>query len=203
MKHAIMALAGLILVGAASAAHGPPQEHVTGYALGPPDAPVVVTEFSDFGCPYCAVFARSVFPELRREFIESGSVRWLHLPIMSTSIPNSDVAAHAAACAGDGGRFWAMHERLYERQPQWQNAVEPGPVFARYAREIGLPRRAFDACMAAAGRADVDHANEMAWVAGVRATPTFFINGRRLEGALPLDQWRSILRAEVEAAGPR
>jgi protein-disulfide isomerase len=197
MRHAVMVLAGCIAFGAALAAHRPPQEHVTGYAIGPADAPVVVTEFSDFGCPYCAFFARTVFPELRREFIDGGSVRWLHVPIVIGSLPSSDVAAHAAACAGDRGEFWAMHQRLFDHQAQWQSAAEPEGIFARYAEEIGLPSGTFDTCMAAARRADVEHANEMAYVADVRATPTFFINGKRLEGALPLEQWREILGAEV------
>jgi protein-disulfide isomerase len=197
MRHPVLGAIGFALLSAAVAVHEPVQEYVTGYAIGPADAAVVVTEFSDFGCAYCGVFARTVFPELKREFVDPGHVRWLHVPFVMGSLPNSDVAAHAAACAGDDGRFWAMHHRLFERQREWQNARDPVGVFGGYAREIGLGAPGFHTCMTAEGRADVDRANEMAFVADVQATPTFFINGKRLEGAVPLDRWREILRWEL------
>jgi protein-disulfide isomerase len=196
MKHPIMAAFGMALLAAAVAAGRTSQEHVTGYALGPADAAVVVTEFSDFGCPYCGVFARTVFPELKDEFVETGLVRWLHVPFVLNSSPASEVAARAAGCAGDEGAFWAMHDRLFNAQAQWQGASEVKPVLARYAREIGLDARSFDTCMAGS-RADVDRAAEMALVVGVRMTPTFFINGARLEGALPLEEWRQLLHEEL------
>jgi protein-disulfide isomerase len=191
-----MGVAGFALLSAAVASHQP-QEHVTGYGLGPANAPVVVTEFSDFGCPYCSVFAQTVFPALKAEFIESGQVRWLHVPFVMGYLPNSDLAAHAAACAGDVGRFWDMHHHLFRRQVEWQGADDARAVFRRYATDIGVDGDDFDTCFAASSRADVDHANQMAYVADVRMTPTFFINGRRLEGAAPLERWQEILRSEL------
>src|SRR5690606_28569884 len=66
-----------------------------GYAAGPADAPLTVVEFSDFGCPYCARFALESYPQLEREFVEGGMVRWVYVPFVMGNFPNGDLAARA------------------------------------------------------------------------------------------------------------
>ena len=171
----------------------------TGHSLGPPDAPVVVTEFSDFGCPYCAVFARTVFPELRRDYIDAGRVRWLHVPFVLGLFPNSEAAVTAAECAADQDGYWRMHELLFRRQVQWKDASTPASLFRRYGEEVGLDPARLGTCMEAGTRDEVARGGDMAMVVGVRVTPTFFIDGKRLEGAVSLEEFRRILDEALDA----
>lgn len=165
-----------------------------GYVKGSPTAPVTIIEFSDFGCPYCGKHARETFPALEREFIATGKVRYQYVPFVMGMFPNGGEAARAAECAGDQDRFWQMHDRLFANQPEWKRSGSPGTLFQGYARELGLDAKRFAACWAQEGtHPRTRAANDRAEQLGIRATPTFFINGRPLEGALPLEQFREVL----------
>lgn len=167
-----------------------------GYSRGSPDAPITVIEFSDFGCPYCAMFALETYPELHREFVETGKVRWHYVPFVMGVFPNGAEAARAAECAAEQGdaAFWAMHDILYARQPEWRANREPAELFGRLASEMEIDADAFAACYRDDSPASrVTEATVLARRAGVNATPTFFVNGRRVQGALPLEHFRMIL----------
>lgn len=167
-----------------------------GYDLGDPRAPIAVVEFSDFGCRFCGQFARETFPTLREEFIETGKVRWKYVPFVLGIFPNGDRAAIAGECAAQQGEdaFWAMHDLLYERQGEWRS--EGGAarsIFAGYAAEVGIDGKAFSECYDANQTAPTVARNDrLGRELGVRATPTFFINGVRVEGALPLELFRRV-----------
>ena len=172
-----------------------------GHPLGNESAPVTVVEFSDYGCGYCSRFGQQTFPVLRREYIDRGRVRWLHVPFVLGKFPNSEAASRAAVCAAEqeDGVFWATHAALFRRQPEWREASDPGPVFRRYVEEAGGDVAAFAACLAAPRPGEaLARAEQAALAAGVTATPTFFVNGRRIEGAAPLEEFR---RALDSAAG--
>lgn len=167
-----------------------------GPARGPDDAPVTIVEFSDFRCPYC----RSVQPVLRR-VIEAypSEVRlvYVHLPVVS---PESGRAAVAAVAAGRQGRFWEMHDFLFElqRQPIDEEllrgrAVQLGMDADRFALDLRSPDSV------AAVEADMAAANRL----GVQATPSFFVNEHFLEGAQPFEVFRQLIEAELALAGPR
>lgn len=186
----------------AGAPAGPEQQSLelrrVGYDRGTPGAPVAVLEFSDFGCPYCSVFARETFPVLHEEFIETGKVHWTYIPFVMGTFPNGAEAAGAAECAAEQGEeaFWAMHDRLYARQREWKSSGEPNALFRRLAAELRLDVERFSTCYAERrGVGRTRAGNLMAAQLGVRATPTFFINGFRVQGALPAEQFRLILRA--------
>lgn len=106
-------------------------------------------------------------------------------------------AHEAARCAGTFGKYWAYHDRLFEAQPEFSR-----PHLARYATELGIPAEPFTRCLAE-GRtrplveADVAEGRRL----GVRGTPTFFINGVRLEGAAPFETFKEILDRLLEAGG--
>lgn len=169
--------------------------HGLGYAKGSEDAPVIVVEFSDFGCPYCARFALETLPAVEREFIESGQVRWQYVPAVLGSFPNGVQAAITAECAADQGRFWEMHDLLYERQMEWRSGAEAAPLFGSYARLVGLDLEQFAACYAENRPAARLEANGRAAAAlGVTGTPSFYVNGRPVQGAVPLEQFRTYLQ---------
>src|SRR5690606_18699235 len=167
-----------------------------GHVVGRADAPVVVIEFADFGCPYCAKFARETYPVLHREYVEAGKVQWRTVPFVMGIFPNGADAARAAECATEQGEpaFWAMHDLLYARQGEWKRAGDPEALFGRYAADAGLDTKRFGSCYGAdRSRPRVMAGNALAAESGVRATPTFFVNGIRVQGALPLEQFRMLL----------
>jgi protein-disulfide isomerase len=170
--------------------------HVDGVA----DAPVTVVEFADFGCPFCAMFERGTYPELRREFVETGRVRWVFVPFVAGASRNSAEAVRAGECAGEQGRFEAMKARLYGGQNEWRSRRRAGALFAGYARESGLDEARFASCYREdRGGARTRAGNRAARAAGVRATPSFLIDGRLVEGAPPLEHFRAILGRLSEA----
>lgn len=178
-----------------------------GHDLGNTEAPVTVTEFSDFGCPYCALFARESYPELREEFVDSGRVRWKYVPISVGGFPNGTEAALVAECAAEQDAFWAMREQLYADQERWKADAEPEPLWREYAEGAGLGVDEFNTCYESgelAGR--TEQANRLAAQLQIRGTPTFFIedtrfggNGVRVDGVPAPDRFRSFL-AELTAS---
>lgn len=167
-----------------------------GYDRGAADAPVVVIEFSDFGCPFCATFATTTYPALHREFVATGKVRWKYVPFVMGMFPNGAEAARAAECAGEQGKFWAMHDRLFQHQGEWKRSRTPAAAFAGFAAAAGVDRARFGTCYRADGGAARTRTNNRAADAvGIRATPSFLINGRLVEGALPLETFRQVLNA--------
>ena len=175
-----------------------------GYGKGPIDAPVTIIEFSDFGCPYCAKFALETLPQLQREFVESGRLRWQYVPFELGMFPNGGEAARAGECAGEQGRFWEMHDLLYERQREWKSSDAPEALFADFARTVGLDADRFASCYREnrPGQRIALH-NQVAEQLGVRATPSFLVNGRPVEGALPLEQFRALIEWAAAEAAPR
>lgn len=168
-----------------------------GHDLGRADAPIVIVEFSDFGCPFCGSHARQTFPAIDREYIATGKVFYKYVPFVMGTFPNGRQAARSAECAAEQGaaKFWAMHDTLYARQREWKQTLSPKELLGRYATGMRLDAKRFEACY-------MTHepfhprtlaANDRADRLGVRATPSFVVNGRPIEGALPLPQFRELL----------
>lgn len=170
-----------------------------GYELGNPKASVVIVNFSDFGCPFCGSFARETQPSLDREFIRTGKVFFKYVPFVMGMFPNGDVAARAAECAAEQGKFWAMHDSLYASQKEWKRSSAPADVFQRYASGLGINPARFAGCYAdrhTDGRTAM--ATNRADRLRIRATPTFYVNGQMIEGALPLTDFRRLVNEELE-----
>lgn len=134
-------------------------------------ARVTLVEVSDFECPFCARYSNNTSGQIVNAFVKTGRIRYafVHLPIRSHR--NAFKAAEASMCAGDQGKFWEMHDRLFANQSQLAR-----PVLPQSAAALGLNVDAFNNCLDRATHAplvqsDMDMANRL----GVRATPTFFI----------------------------
>ena len=166
-----------------------------GYSLGAEDAPVTVYEFSDFGCPFCGMFARGTYPALHEEFVATGKVRWTYVPFVMGMFPNGAESARAGECAAEQDRFREMHDLLYEKQNEWKASRNAERLFNGYAAELGLNDERFASCYREdRGAARTAINNRAADALRVRATPSFFVNGRLVEGALPAEQFRLLLR---------
>jgi protein-disulfide isomerase len=158
-------------------------------------APVTVYEMSDFQCPYCREFARETFPQLERDYIRPGKVRWIFINFPLTSIhAHASAAAELAVCAGQQDRFWRVHDLLFEHQEVWAPLKEPGPFFVSLADSAGLSKKILLACLQSPDtRNSVKAEAEGAARAGASSTPTFYIEGGLLEGAQPLAVFRQVL----------
>jgi protein-disulfide isomerase len=171
-----------------------------GYVKGSPAAPVEITEFADYQCPFCQTFATLQMPTIEERLINTGRVRWRYrdFPLQQHSF--SRLAAHSAACADEQGKYWAQHDRIYEGQAEWAAARNAGPVFRRYAQSSGLDLGRYDACMKAgkyAGRiqASLDEGVQ----AGVSSTPTLLVGGRLYRGRFDSDAITKL----VDSLAPR
>lgn len=168
-----------------------------GHTLGAEDAPVTVTEFSDFGCEACAEFARESLPALKREFVATGKVRWRFVPIRQGFYRGGD-AATAAECAAEQDLFWEMHDRLLARQREWQSRGDPMETFAGYALEIGGDPEAFTACYTSDRPAETLRLHDLVTLTlGIRAVPMFMVGGQRIIGALEPERFADVLRRHI------
>jgi protein-disulfide isomerase len=166
--------------------------------MGSPDAPIHIIEFSDFGCGYCRVFQSETRPVLDEEYVATGKVRWTYIPFVLGMFPNGDAAAVAGECAGEQDRFDIMRRRLYEDQQGWRNNPEPDSFFRTLAEEEGLDGERFAACLDAEnGPTRIQENTRLGQSLGVRGTPSFFVNGFPVSGAVPLETFRDILDMEL------
>jgi len=158
-------------------------------ALGPAGAPVTIVEYLDYQCPFCHR-AESVVEEVLGRY--PGRVRFVHRDFLLGK-PRSLAAARAARCAGEQGKFWEYHRSLL---------VSPGDMgdedLRNRAASMGMDAGKFSSC-ATSDRydADIRSSTESGNAVGIDATPTFFINGRRMTGALPADQFAEAIEEEL------
>ncbi len=153
-------------------------------------------EFSDFQCPYCAR-ARHTLDRVRETY--SDRVRTVYRDFPLPMHPEAAKAAEAGACAGEQGKFWEMHDRIFDNQARLLV-----PDLKRYAGELGLDTRAFEQCLDS-GRHAPDWQRDLEEGAryGVSATPAFFINGRPLVGAVPFENFAQVIDDELEGTALR
>jgi protein-disulfide isomerase len=171
-----------------------------GYLKGSPDAPVEITEFADYQCPFCQTFATLQMPTIEERLIKTGRLRWRYRDFPLQQHPFSRLAAHSAACADEQGKYWEQHDRIYEGQADWAAARDAGPVFRRYAQADGLDLGRYDACMKAgkyAGRIQAS-LNEGVQV-GVNSTPTLLVGNRLYRGRFDSDAITKL----VDSLAPR
>ena len=174
-----------------------------GHELGDPEAPVVVVEYSDFACSACAQFVATTWPHIRREFVETGRVRWRVVPF-ELGFRNSEEGARAGECGADQGMFWELHDALYAHRDAWVDERNPKDELSRLAERTGLdPDRFRDCYENKSFEQRTKAANRAARSEGVRGTPTFFINGFQVQGALPIDAFRTLLEKPGVGSGGR
>lgn len=169
--------------------------------LGPPDAPVTLVEFSDFHCPFCKRIEDSkTLTALRARYGDRLRIVWVDDPIDALH-PRSRAAHEAARCALEQGRFWPYHDALYAGPPK------SGDDLRAAAGQVGLDLAAFDACVASGReKAVVQRGVDEAARLGISGTPTFFVNGRVLLGAQPIEAFtraidQELARTAAPAAG--
>jgi protein-disulfide isomerase len=168
-------------------------------AIGRADAPVTIVEFSDYQCPFCRRHVATTLPALKDEYIDAGKVRYVFRDMPIAAIHrDARKAAEAARCAGDQGKYWEMHDRLFATPGQLSV-----PELKGHAKQMALKIDEFDQCLDAGKHAGAVLADEgAARMVGATATPTFFIGktrpdgtieGARIVGAQPLSAFRKAI----------
>lgn len=185
---AFIIIIGLIVWGMIAAANKAEREN-TGLApvdgitsadwvKGATSSPIVLIEYSDFQCPACGAY----FPLVEKLVAEEGTKFALvsrHFPLMQHA--NAIPAAQAAEAAGKQGKFWEMHDLLFGNQAEWEGSKDVKTVFIGYATRLGLDIAQFTADYDLPEIKDrIDADVRSGYKAGVDSTPTFFLNGKKI-----------------------
>jgi protein-disulfide isomerase len=169
----------------------PPHVH------GPAEAPVTLEEFGDFECPPCGML-HPVLQTMEKEFSGRMRIVFREFPLVPTHV-HALAAARSAEAAGLQGKFWEMHDLLYDNQKVWHEAFDARPIFEDYANRIGLNLEKFRSDIsseAVAQRIFLD--GKRAHALGVTGTPTVFMNGREIPfESLAPDKLRALIQAEL------
>jgi protein-disulfide isomerase len=182
-----------------------PPMKAEGYLLGSPTAPVEVIEFADFECPGCGQFSTLTEPDVRTKLVNTGKVRMRYIDFPLPMHRNTWDASLAAACANDQGKFWEMHDQIFQNQDRWNGEAtsRPRPVLADMAKNLGLDMSKYDDCMKSEKyRAKVQSHLQEAERRGVQQTPTFVIGGKMVPGAIPYDAFKKLIDEELAKAPP-
>lgn len=164
-------------------------------ARGAAAAWVTIVEFTDFECPYCGR-EEGVLKQILDAYPDDVRLVVRNFPLPPSMHPFARPAAIAAQCAQEQGQYWPMHDLLFAHQ----DALS-GADLERYASQAGLELAAWQSCrQGSAAAAKVDADVQLGLDLGVNATPTFFVNGRALDGAYPLDSFRPIIDSEIARA---
>jgi protein-disulfide isomerase len=161
--------------------------------LGDEDAPVTIIEFSDYECPFCARFYSQTLPAIKEKYIDTGKAKLIFRDFPLGFHADAQKAAEAAECAGEQGKYWEMHDKIFENQ----QAIDVASL-KQYAGDIGLNATAFDQCLDSGAMADEvkkDLADGQAY--GISGTPSFFINGVALVGAQPFSAFEQVIESQL------
>jgi protein-disulfide isomerase/plastocyanin len=156
------------------------------------NAPVTIIEFSDFECPFCGKYVMETYPQIVKDYIETGKVRYVFRDFPLDFHTKAQKAAEAAECAGEQGMYWEMHDYLFANQDYLEVSYLKG-----YAKDLKLDTDKFDECLDSGAMEEEVLADLIEGQSyGVSGTPGFFINGKMISGAQPYE----VFVQEIEAA---
>lgn len=182
-----------------------PRPNVNDNSMGNADAPITITEYSDYQCPFCRRFWNDTEDQLMQAYVATGKARFIYRSFGGFIGAESQAAAEAAYCAGDQGKFWEMHDIIFTNQAGENAGTYTSRKLQAFATSIGLDMNQFNSCVNSnkyASRVAKDGTDAV--TAGVQATPTFIITyvvdgvtkTRKVEGAQPF----SAFQTEIDAA---
>lgn len=176
--------------------------------LGNNNAKVLVVEWADYQCPFCEKFFTDTYPQIKKDYIDTGKIKFAFRDFSFLGQPGTDPAgdestnaANAARCAGDQGKYWEYHDYLYSHQGQEDQGAFSKDNLKQYATTLGLDANKFNSCVDNNSHvSDVQADTQAGKTAGVTGTPTVYVNGTQLVGALPYAQFKQALDTAIAAA---
>ena len=165
---------------------------------GDPKAKVTIVEYSDFQCPFCGRFHTQTYPQLEKEYISTGKVKFVYKHLAFLGKESND-AANASLCAREQNKFWEYHDKLFASQSGENQGGFSLDNLKKFAADLGLNTSQFSSCLDANKYnaevlADAAEANAN----GFNSTPSFAIGKQSLIGAQPYDQFKTIIEAELK-----
>jgi protein-disulfide isomerase len=167
-------------------------------SLGSADAPVIVLEYASASCPHCAIFHNKSFPQIRRDYVDTGKVRWIfrELPLDELAM-----AAFMLARCMPEEKYFTTVEALFIDQKLWMG-IEPRKAFWQIMQRMGMSQDQFDGCLR---RQDLSQsiyqtAKQAVDEFGVKSTPTFFINGERIRGTQEAHYFGTLIEGALRKA---
>jgi protein-disulfide isomerase len=171
-----------------------------GTRMGDPSAPVVIEEYSDYLCSFCKRHVDETEPSLIQDYIETGLVYFIYhtFPLSADSYSPSE----ASLCAADQGKFWEYHDLLFANQLGHDPSAYSSRRLRAYAEAVPLDLDTFNACISQGKYStQVEQSRIEGQNLGVSSTPTFFINGKMIEGAQPFGVFQNEIEAALAAVG--
>ena len=175
-----------------------------GYLMGSPTAPVEIIEFADFECPGCGQFATLTEPDIRARLVNTGQVRMRFMDFPLPIHKNTWDASLAASCANEQGKFWEMHDAIFQNQDRWNGEATSRPrgPLGDLAKGLGRDMTKYGSCMDTEKyRAQVQANLQEGERRRVERTPTFIIGGQMIPGAPPYDSFKKLVDAELAKKG--
>lgn len=173
-------------------------------ALGNPDAPVTIVEFSDFQCPFCRRFWKETLTQIKTEYLATGKAKFVYRDFPLSQIhPGAAPAAQGAECAREQDKFWEIHDVIFEEQEkQGAGTIQfTGDDVKKWAAKIGLDSVRFNQCLDSEKyKPEVEKDLADGASAGVNGTPATFVNGRLISGAQPFAAFKAIIDEELVKA---
>lgn len=165
------------------------------HTLGPDDAPLKLIKYSDFQCPHCED-ADEVLRDIKEEFSDDLQLVYRHFHVTSPEQHSFD-ASRATVAAEKQDSFWEMHRMIFDHQSEWSQDPSARQTFTSYAEELNLDMEQYQEDFENAGprvERDLNIAEQL----GVSSTPTFYLNGEKVENLDTFDDLRNILKKELE-----
>lgn len=194
----LLPIVGLIIIGFLAAKFNRVQSftELDNHFKGGENAEVVLVEYADFQCSACLVYGRFI-SELNTIFGDSLKISFRHFPLVNIH-PNAIPAARASEAADRQGKFWEMHDKLFEKQDEWSEAEEYFLIFRSYAEELGLDLDKFTEDYGSPETRDIIRKHEdSARVLQLRSAPSFILNGEKIKTPGSLDQFVSLVRVAL------
>ncbi|HIH11582.1 TPA: DsbA family protein [Candidatus Woesearchaeota archaeon] len=161
--------------------------------LGKKDAPVTIVEFSDYQCPFCGRFFEQTLPELKKNYVDTGKVKIVFKDFPLSFHPEAEPAAIAANCAGEQGKYYPFHDKVFANQESIS-----ADNYKKWARELGLNMANFEKCLQdPKQKEEIRKDLQEGTAAGVQGTPAFFVNGKLISGAQPYPVFQQLIDAEL------
>ncbi len=165
--------------------------------LGNPEAKVIVVEFADYQCPYCGEWQKTIFQNLKSEYIETGKIKFVFWDFAFLG-PESTRAAEATLCAKDQDRYWDYHDKLFANQDGENLGAFSDGKLTKFAQELNLDTEKFSNCLAINNyNQEVTESLQLGTSYGVTATPSVFINGTKVEGIMPWATYKAMIDSEL------
>ncbi len=170
--------------------------------LGDPKAPVTVIVYGDYQCPFCGRFFSTTEQLVRENYVKSGKVKIVARNFQFLGA-ESELAGQAASCAKEQSNFWAYHDAIYNaeiKDGKENNGNLNKALFVEIAKNVGLDVNKFTSCYDSGKYADsIKQETQTAAALGVNSTPTIFVNGQIVKGALPYEQFQVLIENALKS----